>query len=103
MRFRVEGTYQHGASVGPWAVDAPTAEAAWLQAEELGIVVTSVLASGDSNEQPAALTTRPAGLPPQTQAPSLATPSWATLLALVDLYLCFQLAVWYTHLQVNYK
>jgi hypothetical protein len=96
VRFRIVGTYKRGSSVGPWAVDAPTADAAWLQAEEVGIVVTSVITiSGSTEQQLAALTTRPAGLPPPTHAPSLTTPSLATLLAVIDLYICFQLAAWH--------
>src|SRR5947207_1365339 len=90
MQFRVEGTYNRGGSVGPWAIDAASAEAAWLHAEELGIIVTAVRASGEANDQPVAvLDQRPASLPPQTFAPSLAGVVWTTLLALVDLCVCF--------------
>jgi len=92
MRFRIAGKYNRGWSVGPWEVDAPTAEAAWLQAEELGIVVTAVVAHGESDhQQVSVLNTRPAFLPPQAFAPSLASVVWATVLSLVVLCVCFGL------------
>ena len=92
MQFRVEGTYNRGRSLGPWAIDAASAEAAWLQAEELGIIVSAVIASGDSNSQQiAVLDQRPAALPPQTFAPSVAGVVWTTLLALVALGACFMM------------
>lgn len=90
MQFRVEGTPNRGWSVGPWAINAPSAEAAWLQAEELGIIVTAVIASGESNGQRVALLDRrPASLPPQTFAPSLVGVVWTTLLTLIALFVCF--------------
>jgi hypothetical protein len=90
MRFCIKGKYTRGWAVGPWEVDAPTAEAAWLQAEELGIVVTAVVGRGESDhQQVSVLNTRPATLPPQAFAPSLAGVVWTTLLALVDLFVCF--------------
>jgi hypothetical protein len=92
MRFRVEGTYNRGRSAGPWVIDAASAEAAWLQAEEYGILVTAVIASGESNgQQISVLDKRPLSLPPQTFAPSLAAVVWTTLLALVDLGVCFMM------------
>jgi hypothetical protein len=91
MRFRVEGTHNRGWSVGPWAIDAPSAEAAWLQAEDNGIVVSAVIAGGDSNGQPiSVLDKRPVSLPPQRFAPSLAGVVW-TILGLVDLGVCFMM------------
>jgi hypothetical protein len=92
MQFRVEGTYNRGRSVGPWAIDAPSAELAWLQAEELEIIVTAVIAIGASNNQHiAVLDQRPAALPPQTFAPSLAGVVWTSLFALIDFGVCFMM------------
>jgi hypothetical protein len=92
MRFRVEGKYTRGWAVGPWTIDAPSAEAAWLQAEELGIVVVAVIPISAANDPPTTvLAKRPASLPPQAFAPSAAGVVWTTLLSVIDLCVCFLL------------
>lgn len=44
VRWLITGTYTRGASTGPWAVEAPSVEAARRQAEALGIRVIAVIA-----------------------------------------------------------
>jgi hypothetical protein len=42
LRWSIDGTYTHGWSTGPWAIEAPSAEEARRQAEALGIRVSAV-------------------------------------------------------------
>ena len=50
LRWSIDGTYTRGASKGPWAIDAPSAEEARRVAEALGIRVRAVTRAADADE-----------------------------------------------------